>query len=142
MNLLLNMKLLDKVKEIVDAHPFTPIELDEGYKNIYQHLRENDTQSSRYYIENTDSRFIEKYRQYIPNGWYGFDIGSVIIPEWYNIIDKTLELCIKNDPSFEIHQIKMKFGGIRFYVISYAIEDISDIEDLLENTLFDEALIY
>ena len=29
-----------------------------------------------------------------------------------------MDLCILNDPDFEIHQIKLKFGGIRFYVNS------------------------
>ena len=58
------------------------------------------------------------------------------------IIEKILDLCILNDPDFEIHQIKLKFGGIRFYVQSNVIEDIFDVESLIENTFYDRALIF
>ena len=84
----------------------------------------------------------KKYREYIPQGWYGFDIGTPIIPAWMEIIDNIVELCVENDPDFEIHQIKLKFGGICFYVYSNVIDDIHDIEYLILNTLNDRALIY
>ena len=59
-----------------------------------------------------------------------------------DILDEILELCTENDTDFEIHQIKLKFGGIRFYVHSDIIEDINDVEMCIEDNLYDPALIY
>lgn len=54
----------------------------------------------------------DKYEKYIPQGWYGFDS---IPDKWCPEIDVLLEEMVKV-PGFEIHQIKEKFGGLRFYV--------------------------
>lgn len=137
------IKLFEKIVEIINKHNFRPIELPSGYDNIYQFKDKNSQDATYYYnIDKNDNYFLEKYSNYIPNGWYGFSIGTPIIPEWLNIIDDVLDICIKIDPKFEIHQIKLKFGGICFYVYSEIIEDIDDIENLISNTLFDKSLIY
>lgn len=60
----------------------------------------------------TQTDLFEKYADYIPTGWYGFDS---IPDEWVAEIDELLQEMIKV-PGFEIHQIKEKFGGLRFYV--------------------------
>ena len=60
----------------------------------------------------TQTNLFEKYADYIPAGWYGFDS---IPDEWVPEIDELLQEMIKV-PDFEIHQIKEKFGGLRFYV--------------------------
>ena len=60
----------------------------------------------------TQNDLFEKYADYIPAGWYGFDsIPDECVAE----IDALLQEMIKV-PGFEIHQIKQKFGGLRFYV--------------------------
>jgi hypothetical protein len=59
-----------------------------------------------------------------------------------NIIDEIIELCIIIDPTIEIHQIKMKFGGIDFYIESELITDTWEIFKLVTNMLRDKALIY
>ena len=69
-------------------------------------------------------------------------MGSPTPKNWVTAIDKILELCIKTDPEFEIHQIKIKFGGIRFYCESELIEDLFDIEILIGNELHSKKLIY
>ena len=132
------MKLLEKVKEIANNHPFKPIDTM-GHKNVYDLIREHPEMDNPV---DPDYELSKKYIDNIPNGWYGFSLGRPIPKEWVDILNETLTLCIENDPELEIHQIKIKFGGIRFYVESNVIEDIFDIENYLENLLRDKALIY
>jgi len=136
------MKLLDEVKQIIEKYDLKPIELPDGYKDVYNYLRDFPSEVGRFETNKEDGFLYDKYRSFIPRGWYGFSLGSPIVPEWVDIIDEILELCIIIDPNLEIHQIKLKWGGIRFYVNSNLIEDIDDIEFLLEDTFQDEALVY
>ena len=91
----------------------------------------------------------EKWRPHFGRGWYGFDMGWA--PDnWYKIIDEFLDGLKEVDPEFKIHQIKIKFGGIRIYLgfseklnedlstISYVNQQIA----ILEHELFHESLIY
>jgi hypothetical protein len=59
----------------------------------------------------TAEEFNEKYKQYIPEGWYGlgFNISDVT-----DYLDKVMEELILI-PGFELHQIKLKFNMARFY---------------------------
>lgn len=137
------MKLLNNIEKIVAKYDLKPIKLPDGYKNLYDYLNKCPEDKTADYLSLTNDRYLnEKYADYIPHGWYGFDVGTPIIPIWMNIIDEIVELCIENDPDFEIHQIKLKYGGIRFYVYSEIIEDIYDIEMYIEDKLFDATLIY
>ena len=99
-----------------------------------------------------ESRLLKKYASYIPKGWYGFSFGEPLHLDWFKIIDEFLTYLIELEQlnkisDFEIYQIKLKFGGLRFYV-SYKCEDEEFREfielqiDKLENSLFDEKLIY
>jgi hypothetical protein len=137
------MKILEQVQAIFARHEWKPVKIPAGYKSLYEYLREDRKERIKpYSSEKDDGYFINKYKTRIPPGWYGFSIGNPIIPEWCDIIDETLEACVAADPDFEINQIKIKFGGIRFYVETQVIEDINEIERLIENTLYDKALIY
>ena len=135
------MKILTNVEEIFAKYDLKAIKLPKEYKNVYQYLRDNPDDKT-YFTEKDDGYFLKKYCDYIPQGWYGFSMGNPIIPEWCEIIDDILELCTEIDEDFEIHQIKLKFGAICFYVHSVNIEDIHDVEILIMNNLFDRALIY
>jgi hypothetical protein len=132
------MKVLDRIKKIFEDHPFSPIIL-EGEKNIYLASKEKRDQ---YTTSIGDSYLFNKYRSNIPPGWYGFALGNPIIPEWVAIIEKALDVMIEVDPNLEIHQVKIKFGGVRFYVESKKIEDLSSIVRLIEEEMYDVALIY
>jgi hypothetical protein len=59
----------------------------------------------------TANEFNEKYKPYIPEGWYGlgFDISEVT-----NYLDKVMEDLVMI-PGFELHQVKLKFNMARFY---------------------------
>lgn len=95
---------------------------------------------------------LSKWTPYIGTGWYGFSLGSPCPHVWYKIIDEVLEYFVQlqNEgkiSKFQIQQIKMKFGGLRFYV-SFECQDkvldeqirneISEMEDCL----YDEKLVY
>lgn len=137
------VKILNQVLDIINKHEFKPIEIPSGFTNLYVYKDKNPQDATCYYDNVKDDLYLLKnYSKYIPDGWYGFSIGTPIIPEWLDIIDEVLEVCINNDPNFEIHQIKLKFGGIRFYVHSEIIDDINDVGFLIEKLLFDKALIY
>jgi hypothetical protein len=137
------MKILDKVQEVFNQYELKPIKIPEGYNRLYTYLREHpEERYDKYSSEKNDEYFLKKYGAYIPKGWYGFSIGTPIVPVWCEIIDKILEICVLADYHFEINQIKLKFGGIRFYVNSQVIKDIDEVESLIEKTLHDNALIY
>ena len=59
----------------------------------------------------TAQQFNEKYKQYIPDGWYGLSFNTPPITEYLDIL---MEDLIKI-PGFELHQVKLKFGMARFY---------------------------
>lgn len=136
------MKILDKIQAVFDKHELHSLTFPDGHKDVYTFLKEYPEFKKDFETEKDDMYFIKKYRNRIPKGWYGFSIGSPIIPSWNEIIEEILELCIEADPDFEIHQIKLKFGGICFYCHSNVIEDLFDVERLIESTLHDRALIY
>ena len=136
------MKILNDVKEIFAKRELKPIELPDGFNNVYDYLRAFPDERNKFIPQKHDTDLFQKYRSHIPDGWYGFDVGTPIVPEWMEILDEVVELCTMVDPTFEIHQIKLKFGGIRFYVSSEIIEDINEVESLIDTTLYDRALIY
>ena len=59
----------------------------------------------------TVREFNEKYKPYIPKGWYGLEFD---IPDVTDYLDKEMEDLILI-PGFELHQIKLKFNMARFY---------------------------
>jgi hypothetical protein len=136
------MKILEKVQEVFNQYELKPIELPKDFKNVYMFLRKYPEFGKDFKSEIEDSDLLKKYRKQIPRGWYGFDIGTPIVPQWMEIIDKIVEACVTVDPEFEIHQIKLKFGGICFYCGSNIIDDLHEVERLIGNNLFDRALIY
>ena len=136
------MKILEKVQEIFNQYELKPLVLPENFTNVYLFIRKYPEFGKDFKSSIEDSDLNTKYRKHIPKGWYGFDIGTPIIPEWMEIIDKIVALCIEIDPEFEIHQIKLKFGFICFYVHSNIIEDIHEVEYLIAHKLSDRALIY
>ena len=80
-----------------------------------------------------------KWAYRVGKGWYGFSLGH-IPPVWTDVLDDFLSWLETQCPDFEIHQIKKKFGSLRFYVCTktnLVIPDekiraeISQLENLL-----------
>ena len=59
----------------------------------------------------TAEEFNQKYKEYIPNGWYGLGFNIPDVTEYLNEVMEDLITI----PGFEIHQIKLKFNMARFY---------------------------
>jgi len=135
------MKLLPEVKKIIDSYNLKPIKLPDKYINVYQYQKDYPNVKD-FDSEKDDIYFFNKYDNHIPEGWYGFSLGDPIVPEWCDIIEKILDVLIKNDPKLEIHQIKVKYGYVCFYCQTNIIEDIDDIEILIANELTEPKLIY
>jgi hypothetical protein len=136
------MKLLNDVKEILDKTDLT-VKIPEKYPNVYEYSKDQSSSySDKKWGEDADFDLSVKYKEYIPNGWYGFGLGYPTPSNWVKVLDEILELLTKTDPEFEIHQIKIKYGGIRFYVESEKIEDLDEIEELIENRMQSKLLMY
>jgi hypothetical protein len=56
-------------------------------------------------------QFNEKYKQYIPSGWFGL---SFDIPEITEYLDSVMQDLI-TIPGFELLHVKLKFDWPRFY---------------------------
>lgn len=136
------MKILEKVIEIFNQYDLKPIKLPASHRDIYSLLRAYPEFKKDFESEKNDFYLINKYRKYIGEGHYGFSIGTPTIPEWNEIIEKILDVCIEADPNFEIQQVKVKFGGMCFYVHTNIIEDIDDVEALIMKKMRDKALVY
>jgi len=134
------MELLEEIKTVVSRYDLT-FELPEGCKKVYDCEKEVLAKLG-FYPEKRDGYFMKKYEGYIPRGWYGFAIGTPIPESWMDCLDEALTILTEADPELEIHQIKLKFGGLRFYVESQKIEDIYAIGSLLEDSMYDPRLIY
>lgn len=120
--------------------------------NIYW---QDDNIKEKYNQKNfslTEFDLLKKYNAYIPRGWYGFSFGSPIPESWLKIVDEFLEYLVylekeQKITNFEIHQIKLKFGGLRFYVgyncVSEKLrKDLDKQIKVIEKCLFDKKLIY
>jgi len=82
----------------------------------------------------------EKWGARIPQFWCGFDL--VGCPEnWFVAIDEFLTELEKDSPEFEIHTIKIKWGGARIYLGNESA-DAQKCVDLLEGSMQDFNLIY
>lgn len=135
-------KVKEKVLAIIKKYDLKPIKLPEGHRNVYWYIREDEKRAKEFESEITDHELNLKYAKLIPRGWYGFDVGTPIVPDWMKIIKEVTEMCVSIDPNFEIHQVKLKYGRICYYVVSSIIEDTDEIDSILENNLYDVALIY
>jgi hypothetical protein len=131
----------------------------DGFTNYWYPDVEEDTiyQSSeiekyRKESEGLESGLLNKYKDHIEKGHYGFSFGSPIPKVWLQIIDEFLEYLISLEKNgkisnFKIQQYKLKFGGLRAYC-SWQTDDeeLREFIELqinkLESHLFDKKLIY
>lgn len=77
----------------------------------------------------------------VPKNWYGFALGNEVPMTWAYIIDKFLEEVEKECPNFEIHQIKLKWGGLRCH-LGNVTESVQKEIDKLESLLYHDSLVY
>jgi hypothetical protein len=63
----------------------------------------------------SDLLLFSKWAYRVGKGWYGFNLGH-IPPVWTEMLDEFLSWLEIQRPDFEIHQIKIKSGGVRIYL--------------------------
>lgn len=119
-------------------------------KNLYanQAIKEKYSLGCR----EEELRLLNKYKQYIPKGWYGFSLGEPLHLDWFKIIDEFLEYLVGLQTAgkisnFEILQYKLKLGGLRAYCTWKTDNEELDEHirlqiSKLENWLYDDKLIY
>lgn len=87
-----------------------------------------------------ESLLIEKYNSRIPINWWGFEIECW--PEkWIDVLGEFLEALEIDSPEFEVHCLKLKFGGARIHLGNISF-DAQMAVDGLEQTMQDKNLIY
>ena len=63
----------------------------------------------------SDLLLFSKWAYRVGKGWYGFSLGDV--PSvWTDMLDEFLSWLETQCPDFEIHQVKIKLGGLRLYL--------------------------
>jgi len=73
------------------------------------------TPTTRFDSYISDVTLFSKWAYRVGKGWYGFSLGDV--PRvWTDVLDEFLSWLETQCPDFEIHQVKIKFRGLRFYV--------------------------
>ena len=135
-------QIRERVLGIIEKYNLKPIELPKEHKDVYSFINENQEREKDFKPEISDNELGVKYARHIPRGWYGFDIGIPIVPDWMKIISEITELCVSIDPKFEIRQVKLKYGRICYYASSFIIEDADELDDILNDKLYDKALVY
>ena len=103
--------------------------------NSYEMLEDNYLKAAELQLN-----LIEKWQDYVGEGWYGFDIPNAPI-SWYFALDDCLQIILDKCPQMKILQIKLKFGGLRMYVEADDC-DIQDAIDELEKVCYDDSLVY
>lgn len=80
-----------------------------------------------------------KWESYIGEGYYGFSIDPPCPEIWYDVVDDFLSYVREECPKFRISQIKIKYGGLKIYLVGIDDNIKLEIEEL-EKVLFDEKL--
>ena len=63
----------------------------------------------------SDLLLFQRWAYRVGKGWYGFALGHVSLV-WLDMINDFLCWLEVECPDFEIHQVKIKIGGLRLYV--------------------------
>ncbi len=84
-----------------------------------QELKEDETRMRGQCSYVSDLLLFWNWAYRVGKGWYGFHLGH-IPPVWKDMLDEFLSWLESQCPDFEIHQIKMKFGSLRFYIDTHS----------------------
>lgn len=115
------------------------------YKAPLANVKWEELKNKTHYCS-PDLYLFSRWAYKVGKGWYGFALETAPMA-WAMIIDEFLTELEKEAPDFEIHQIKLKFGGVRFYV-ELNLKDAAQCKEIeeeivvLESKLFNQGLIY
>ena len=78
---------------------------------------------ARFILFSSDIFLFQKWAYRVGKGWHGFDLGDV--PRvWADLLNDFLAWVESQCPDFEILQIKMKCGGLRFYIDAKIVDEV------------------
>ena len=101
-------KELGIVEELKEKHK---TRLARARQELKKRMATTRTRSDSYI---SDVTLFSKWAYRVGKGWYGFSLGDV--PRvWTDVLDEFLSWLETQCPDFEIHQVKIKFRGLRFY---------------------------
>lgn len=123
--------------------------MKEKFKNLlkkHKLSRNSYYQSSPYKQEvgqcsKGELALLENWSHHVAKGWYGISLGQPTPDSWFRFLDAFLRLVRDYNPNFEIHQIKMKFGGLRCY-LGNINEETRELVSQVEEIMYDDELIY
>lgn len=145
------MNIVEKTKEIIVKHnlaeklTFNPFKVRRETKSggcgwvgdgVLGFSNSPEFQDS--YLKATNLQ--NKYQNRVPENWYGFEIDCWPV-NWISALEEFLGELEKDSPDFEIHQIKLKYGGARIYLDNVSKQGGFAAGEL-ENAMCDENLIY
>mgnify|MGYP003644601362 FL=1 len=81
-----------------------------------------------------------KWSHIVPEGWYGFALSPQDPLVFYIVVDVLTEYLNSKIEDFEVHQVKIKFGGLRYY--TNVTEEYYPLVQEIEALLHDDELIY
>jgi len=108
---MINMKTKKSgiVEELKEKHKER---LAQAQQELKKRMATPGTDSDSYI---SDVLMFSKWACRVGKGWYGFSLGDV--PRvWTDVLDQFLCWLEIQCPDFEIHQVKIKLGRLRFYL--------------------------
>lgn len=132
------MTILETTRQIIQKHKLEE-KLDfNPFKDRSQNYFSNHEKFKDSYEKTTNLQ--NKYENRVPHGWYGLDCSCWPI-NWLNALEEFLAELEKDSPDFEIHAIKLKFGGARIY-LGMISANAEESVDALEKAMYDSNLVY
>ena len=75
-----------------------------------------------------DRKLPEQIRNRIPEEWSG---NSFIPPGWQGLVCLLDDELAKIAPDYVLHQVKSKFGTLRYYIDKQSVEDLEAVNDVI-----------
>lgn len=124
-----------KISELIQKYNLAP----DSYYTVSPYTNRSYDDDNAVFLE--EKLLKSKWKAYIEPQYYGFSFGSPTPLVWLSVIDEFLDHVVEQCPNMRILQIKIKFGGLRCYIIN-VVPDIEEEIRQLEKVLFDKKLIY
>jgi hypothetical protein len=103
----------------------------EHRKRALIEMMQQDEKDGLYNIPNSKEAFNQKYKDYLEPRFYGLEIGD---PDVIYYLDQEFEKEIKQNPTFQYSQIKLKFGRTVIYC-NKGLDAVGEWEEKIDEIL-------
>ena len=104
---------------------------EEHQKRALIEMMQQDEKDGLYNIPNSKEAFNQKYKDYLEPRFYGLEIGD---PDVIYYLDQEFEKEIKQNPTFQYSQIKLKFGRTVIYC-NKGLDAVGEWEEKIDEIL-------